>query len=56
MADNDNSPAPPPATAGFRMVPLIGAIHDDGRFERFEVVELLRVPLADLRADVRRGD
>jgi hypothetical protein len=39
---NDDRPA-------VRLVPLIGAIYDDGRFERFDVVELIRVPEEALR-------
>jgi hypothetical protein len=49
VCSNDN---PPPANAvrpTHRMVPLIGAVHDDGRVERYAVVQLLRVPVEDLR-------
>lgn len=50
--DNDNRPA-----ATVRMIPLMGTLYvDEDRFERAQVVELLPVPIEDLRRRPREGD
>lgn len=45
---NDNDPVARQVHEPVRMIPLIGEIHDNGRFIRYDVVELLAVPIADL--------